>query len=191
MIQKDLAVLILAAGTSSRLTQAKQLLEYKGLTLLENAVKKALTFTLNVYVVLGHEKQKCEEKLKNYKVNILFNEDYSLGMGSSISFGIKALGEFENTLIMLCDQPFIPLSHFENLVKNKNKEKIVTSLNFENSRKSVPSIFPKKYYKQLEKLNEDFGARYLLQTQETIDIKLEKRYFVDIDTIEDVRKFLN
>jgi molybdenum cofactor cytidylyltransferase len=191
MIQKDLAVLILAAGTSSRLTQAKQLLEYKGLTLLENAVKKALTFTLNVYVVLGHEKQKCEEKLKNYKVNILFNEDYSLGMGSSISFGIKALEEFENTLIMLCDQPFIPLSHFGNLVKNKNKEKIVTSLNFENSKKSVPSIFPKKYYKQLEQLNEDFGARYLLQTQETIDIKLEKRYFVDIDTIEDVRKFLN
>jgi molybdenum cofactor cytidylyltransferase len=191
MNQNDLAVLILAAGTSSRLGESKQLLEYQGLTLLEDTVKKALTFTSNVYVVLGHEKQKCEEKLKNYKVNILFNEDYSLGMGSSISFGIKALEEFENTLIMLCDQPFIPLSHFENLVKNKNKEKIVTSLNFENSRKSVPSIFPKKYYKQLEKLNEDFGARYLLQTQETIDIKLEKRYFVDIDTIEDVRKFLN
>ncbi len=187
MKENQLAVLILAAGSSSRLGYAKQLLEYKGETLLQIAVKKALSLTKNVYIVLGHERQRCEKNLENYKVNTLFNKEYKDGMGTSISFGIKALNEFEYSMIMLCDQPFIPLIHFENLVKNKNKEKIITSLNLSNSKKSVPAIFPKKYYKQLEELNKDFGARYLLQTQETIDLGLEKEFYVDIDTIEDLK----
>lgn len=191
MKENELAVLILAAGSSSRLGQTKQLLEYEGVSLLEIAVKKALSLTKNVYVVLGDKKLCCEKILESYKVNILFNKDYKDGMGTSISYGIKALSEFDNTLIMLCDQPFIPLTHFKNLVKNKNKEKIVSSLNIDNLKKSVPSIFPKKYYKQLEELNKDFGAKYILQKQETIDIELEKRYSADIDTMEDVSIYLN
>jgi len=191
MKQKDLAVLILAAGTSSRLGESKQLLEYKGESLLQIAVKKALTLTNNVYVVLGDEKQRCEKELENYKLNTLFNKNYKKGLGTSISCGIKTLKEFDYTMIMLCDQPFIPLSHLESLVENKSEKKIVTSLYLETLKKSVPAIFPKIYYKQLEELNKDFGARYLLQNYETIDIKLDKNFSIDIDTIEDVKKFLN
>jgi hypothetical protein len=71
---KDLAVVILAAGTSSRLGNiTKQLLVYKNETLLKIAVKKALEISKDVFVVLGHEKEKCEKELESFDVNIIYN----------------------------------------------------------------------------------------------------------------------
>ena len=190
MENKNLAILILAAGSSSRLGQPKQLLKHEGYSLLQIAVKKALNFTKDIYVVLGSEKDRCEKELAKYKVNIIFNKDYEKGMGSSISCGIKYTKDFENTMIILCDQPFIPTTHLNSLIENINDNNIITSLYIDNLKKSVPAIFPKVYYSDLEKLDKDYGAKYLLQDNKTIDINLEKRFAVDIDTIEDVNRFL-
>ena len=60
---EKLAVVILAAGTSSRLGFPKQLLVYKNETLLKIAVKKALEISKDVFVILGHEKEKCEKEI--------------------------------------------------------------------------------------------------------------------------------
>ena len=63
---KDLAVVILAAGISSRLGDiTKQLLVYKNETLLKIAVKKALEISKNVFVVKKKEKEKCEKELED------------------------------------------------------------------------------------------------------------------------------
>ena len=83
---KDLAVVILAAGISSRLGNiTKQLLVYKNETLLKIAVKKALEISKDVFVVLGHEKEKCKKELKDFDVNIIYNPNYKKGMGSTLA----------------------------------------------------------------------------------------------------------
>lgn len=188
----NLAIIILAAGSSSRLGQAKQLLKYKNESLLKIAVKKALKITDNIFVVLGHEKQKCEEELEAFKtLNILYNQDYKKGIGSSISFSISFTKYFENTMIMLADQPFIPITHLNNLKKSIDNESIISSIYEENKNPSVPAIFPNKYYLELQKLNEDKGAKEILKNKSSIHIQLDKKYSIDIDTIEDVHKFLN
>ena len=85
----NLAILILAAGTSSRLGKPKQLLKYKNESLLKIVVKKALKISSNIFVVLGHEKEKCEQELDEFKnINLIYNKNYKDGMGTSISFGI-------------------------------------------------------------------------------------------------------
>ena len=72
---KDLAVVILAAGISSRLGDiTKQLLVYKNETLLKIAVKKALEISKDVFVVLGHEREKCKKELEGFDVNIIYND---------------------------------------------------------------------------------------------------------------------
>jgi molybdenum cofactor cytidylyltransferase len=188
----NLAIIILAAGSSSRLGQAKQLLKYKNESLLKIAVKKALKITDNIFVVLGHEKQKCEKELEAFKnLNILYNQDYKKGIGSSISFSISFTKYFENTMIMLADQPFIPIKHLNNLKKSIDNESIISSIYEENKNPSVPAIFPNKYYLELQKLNEDKGAKEILKNKSSIHIQLDKKYSIDIDTIEDVHKFLN
>ncbi|RXJ69238.1 4-diphosphocytidyl-2C-methyl-D-erythritol synthase [Halarcobacter ebronensis] len=188
---KSLAVLILAAGSSNRLGEPKQLLKYEGSSLLELSVKNALNLTKNVFVVLGHKEKECKEEIKKYSVNTVFNRNHELGMGTSISFGIKYTKYFDNTLIMLCDQPFIPLEHFKALIKKADNKNIICSLYEHNSKKSVPAIFPKNYYEKLEKLDKDFGAKFLLKENKTIDVKLKERFTIDIDTKEDANKFLN
>ena len=184
---KDLAVVILAAGISSRLGNlTKQLLVYKNETLLKIAVKKALEISKDVFVVLGHEKEKCEKELEDFDVNIIYNPNYKKGMGSTLSLGIKHTKEFNYTMVMLCDQPFIPLSHFQALKKNIQKENIIASLYEKNKSPKVPAIFPKKYYDELLKLDADFGAKEILQKESCINIQLEKDFCMDIDTINDI-----
>lgn len=187
---KDLAVVILAAGISSRLGNlTKQLLVYKNETLLKIAVKKALEISKNVFVVLGHEKEKCEKELEDFDVNIIYNSNYKKGMGSTLSLGIKHTKEFNYTMVMLCDQPFIPISHFQVLKENIQNENIIASLYEKNKSAKVPAIFPKKYYDELLKLDADFGAKEILQKESCINIQLKKDFCIDIDTLEDM-KFL-
>ena len=187
---KDLAVVILAAGISSRLGNiTKQLLVYKNETLLKIVVKKALEISKNVFVVLGHEKEKCEKELEDFDVNIIYNSNYKKGMGSTLSLGIKHTKEFNYTMVMLCDQPFIPISHFQVLKENIQNENIIASLYEKNKSAKVPAIFPKKYYDELLKLDADFGAKEILQKESCINIQLEKDFCIDIDTLEDM-KFL-
>ena len=184
---KDLAVVILAAGISSRLGDiTKQLLVYKNETLLKIAVKKALEISKDVFVVLGHEREKCKKELEGFDVNIIYNPNYKKGMGSTLSFGINHSKDFNHTMVMLCDQPFIPIAHFQALKENIQNENIIASLYEKNKSAKVPAIFPKKYYDELLKLDADFGAKEILQKESCINIQLEKDFCMDIDTINDI-----
>lgn len=182
---KKLAILILAAGSSSRLGEPKQLLEYKGETLLEIAAKKALELSKDVFVVLGNEKEKCKHKLINYEIHTLYNKEYKNGIGSSISFGIQHLNEYENTMILLCDQPFIPAKHLSSLTNHLDKDMIVSTLYENNDTPTVPTIFPKKYYQKLMELKADKGAKSILKKENSIKITLKSEYAIDIDTPKD------
>lgn len=188
---KNLAIIILAAGTSSRLGDiTKQLLVYKNETLLRTAVKKALEISKDVFVVLGHEKNSCQKELESLNVNIIYNPNYKQGMGTTLSLGISYTKEFTHTMVMLCDQPFIPASHYQALKENIQNENIIASSYGENKNSKVPAIFPKKYYEELVKLDSDFGAKLILQKETCINIQLQKEFCIDIDTVEDVNLFL-
>lgn len=184
----QLAVVILAAGTSSRLGFPKQLLTHKNETLLKITVKKALELSKNVFVILGHEKESCRIELKDFNVNIIYNSHYKNGIGSSISLGINHTKNFDNTMIMLCDQPFIPLSHFLTLKEQIKDDNIIIASSYgKNKNPKVPAIFPKKYYDELIKLNNDFGAKTILEKENCHCIELKKENTFDIDTIDDIK----
>lgn len=188
----NLAIVILAAGTSSRLEgKTKQLLPFNNITLLKDTVQKALEISKNVFVVLGHKKDECKKELKDFDVNIIYNKEYKQGMGTSLSCGINHSIDCNFTMVMLCDQPFIPLSHYQILKENMNDENIIASQYGENKNSKVPAVFPKKYYKKLLKLDADFGAKEILKKEKCINITLKKKYSVDIDTLEDIKNFLD
>ena len=186
----NLAIIILAAGTSSRLEgKSKQLLIYKKETLLRNSVKKAIQISNNVFVVLAHKKEECENELKDLDINIIYNENYQQGMGSSLALGVNHTKDFDYTMVMLCDQPFIPLSHYQSLKRSILNENIIASLYGEKPK--VPAIFPKKFYNEISKLKADFGAKELLKKEYCIKVVLEENYSIDIDTLRDVDLYLH
>ena len=189
---KDLAIIILAAGKSSRMGNlTKQLIKYNDETLIKIAVTKALEISNNVFVVLGHDLTNIKKELENLNINIIENPNYQDGIGTSISCATKVCKEFENILFMLCDQPFIDTEHLKKLKESINNINIISTV-YENSKNStVPAIFPKKYYEELIKLKQDIGAKKIINENKSINIKLKKELSVDIDTIEDVNKFLS
>jgi len=89
-------IIILAAGSSSRLGQAKQNLVLKGKTLLQRAIETAVASVCEpVIVVLGANVEIIEPTIKNYDINIIQNPGWSEGMSSSIRAGISALLKIE------------------------------------------------------------------------------------------------
>eukprot|EP01029_Cantina_marsupialis_P007424 TRINITY_DN182389_c0_g1_i4.p1 TRINITY_DN182389_c0_g1~~TRINITY_DN182389_c0_g1_i4.p1 ORF type:complete len:199 (+),score=33.74 TRINITY_DN182389_c0_g1_i4:369-965(+) len=184
-----LAIVILAAGKSSRLGEPKQLLKIDGETLLKNTVKKALTLSDDVKVVLGANSSLCKEQIKDFDVDILENKDFDSGMASSLKLGISSIKE-KTVLIMLCDMPLVPITHYEKLIEKyfENQELIVCS-KYKNDF-FVPAIFPYKYLDEFKKLSGDKGAKKIIMQNPKEFVLLDDKYSLDIDTKEDFKKVL-
>ncbi|NQY54152.1 MAG: nucleotidyltransferase family protein [Campylobacteraceae bacterium] len=183
----NLAILILAAGTSSRLGQAKQLVKYQKKTLLENACINALKISENVFVVLGSRQNECKETIKNLNVNVISNKEYKDGLSSSIKAGILELLSFKKVLIMLCDQPFIPISHFKKLIKESEENNTIICSLYDN-KIAVPAIFPENKFSLLIKLEGDKGAKDIIKNNEHKYIVLDNKFSLDIDEESDLKK---
>jgi molybdenum cofactor cytidylyltransferase len=183
----NISILILAAGSSKRLKEPKQLLRFNDDSLLRRAIKKSLELTENIYVVLGHRSELCQEDISDLKVKILYNDNYKKGMGSSISFGISNIQNSSNVLIMLCDQPLIPIDHYLNMIKKFNENNTIVCSKY-NKQYAVPSIFPRSSFSSLLQLSGDKGAKSILNESEVEFILLKDEYAIDIDTPDDYKK---
>ena len=88
------AGVVLAAGSSSRLGTPKQLLRYRGETLLHRTVRLALAAGLDpVHVVLGCSAPVVGTALEDLgsRVTTVINPHWQTGMGSSLARGIASL----------------------------------------------------------------------------------------------------
>jgi molybdenum cofactor cytidylyltransferase len=185
-------VLILAAGQSCRLGRPKQLVQYQGDTLLNNAINTALEFTDTVAVILGANYELISEGIvKSDKIKILINNNWPTGMASSIRLGVSFLGNTEAVIIILSDQPFLTkciLQKMEAEYKNTNAKIVACQYA---GQLGVPILFNKLLYRQLQQLEGDEGAKKLLKNYqgEIGKVAFEKGE-IDIDTEADLLKIL-
>ncbi len=189
------AIIILAAGSSSRLGRSKQLLTYQGLSLLKRTTLEALETKLPVFIVLGANAQAHQNEINDLPIRITVNEDWNKGMGHSLKYALKyvlqTIPDVESVLILVCDQPHIHSTHLLNL-KNRFQESeasIVASAYADQA--GVPALFGREWFDQILQLPDDQGARSLITKNEsrvvTVPFSLGA---VDIDTEDDVNKFL-
>ena len=187
------AVLVLAAGSSSRMGRPKQLLPWGEGTMLQSAIETAKTSTSDqVVVVLGANSEAIEKILPSDVISVV-NTDWRNGMGSSIACGMRTLLEsgtkFTAVLIMLADQPLIDSEYLNSLLATfQEKERGIVATDY-NGRAGVPALFGSTYFKQLGKLDAEFGAKELL-ARNFFDIHLldAGRKTADIDIEEDYDK---
>ena len=93
MPSNETAIIILAAGGSTRMGTPKQLLQFEGRTLLRRAAQTALaTDCRPVVVVLGASAETMRQELHGLDVVIVENANWQTGMAGSLRTGIKALG---------------------------------------------------------------------------------------------------
>lgn len=181
-------VLLLAAGSSSRMGQPKQLLPWGEVTLIEHQIITLLDTGNPVNVVLGSNSDLIIPVLKNYKINIIINTIWNDGMGSSISCGIenvlKTSPETDGVLITLLDQPLITTEYIELIIGSyiPRSKQIVVSQS-DSGWIGVPALFDKTYFKYLAKLKKDEGAKKILKRfEENVTILKCNERLDDIDT---------
>ncbi|NKI32310.1 nucleotidyltransferase family protein [Croceivirga thetidis] len=179
------AVLVLAAGASTRMGKPKQLLPWKNTTLLGHVISNLRVVSKHILVVLGANHEKILPTLPSYLESVI-NIAWQSGMGTSIALGVGELEKSVNPeaiLICLVDQPLIDAELFKKIIDlhNLNPSKIIATTYV--GGKGVPALFPKKYFNALKQFSADYGARHFLKSNKNEVIPFDSDgKAVDLDT---------
>jgi molybdenum cofactor cytidylyltransferase len=192
----DIGVVLLAAGSSSRMGQSKQMLPIAGQPLLLRSVNAALDSQVKKsVVVLGANEATHTEILKDRKITIIKNPEWKSGIGSSLKAGLNFLlrdnGALYAIIVLVCDQPLLKSSHINKLLDEHNRthQPIVAS-EYANTV-GVPAFFHKICFRQLLLLPDDQGAKKIIQQNPgwLHTVKFEGGE-IDLDTMDDYANFI-
>jgi len=189
-------IIILAAGASTRLGQPKQLLPWQGVTLLQHAVKTALTVTTQPVVVTGANGEHLAAALDPGQVKLVFNPNWQQGIASSIHCGLQAVlnrtPEPDQVIFMVCDQPFVTSGLLLDLIneRQKSRKPIVACAYAETL--GIPALFDKSLFPQLLDLQGDTGAKRLIQQygEEVASVEFPQGAY-DIDTESQYKELID
>lgn len=193
----SVAIVLLAAGSSSRMGQSKQLLQINREPLLLHTTKAALASGVkNVVVILGAHEQVHRDVINNLPITIITNHYWKSGMGSSIKTGMNNLlrlfPETAAVIIMVCDQPAITGNHLRMLIQKfeDTKGPIIASAYADTA--GVPVLFARPFFSNILMLRDEQGAKKIIQqfsTQvNTVDFPGGLH---DLDTAEDYKNFID
>ncbi len=191
----QIAIILLAAGTSSRLGQPKQLLPFGEKTLIEVMTDVALsTGSRPVVVVLGAFFDKIKPAIAHLPVTILKNENWSTGMGGTVACGMDFLmknhPETEAVLLMVCDQPHVSVSVLKNLIETWQTGGAPIVASEYGGTFGVPAVFDQKMFAELAALDGEKGAKPLmLRHRSEMKLLPFSEGKIDLDTPEDFSRF--
>lgn len=193
---KNTGIIILAAGSSSRLGQPKQLLIYKGKTLLQHVHDEALKAKISsILIVCGSNAKLISENINSNKAIIITNKEWHQGIASSIHVGISELlkqnPQTEKFILSVCDQPFISSKLFENLIKEYKRTGMGILASFYADTKGTPVLFHKKYANELMALQGNEGAKKLFKIYQYdfASVPFENGE-IDVDTLDDYLRLM-
>ena len=189
-------IIILAAGNSSRLGRAKQLLLKDGKSLMDHTIEVAeKSVCRNIYIITGAYKDLIHQNIHSKKVKVVHNPDWEKGMSSSIGCGIKAIfresNHPETVIVLLCDQPYITTPLINSLVESYEVSgKKIVNCDY-GSAFGPPVLFHQSLFEELTSLKESDGAKEIVKKykSEVTHISFPKG-IIDIDNEEDVVKYL-
>ena len=189
------AIIILAAGASTRLGRSKQMLDIGGEPLLLRTVRAAMGADAGrVVVVLGANDQLHRDILQKMPVEIVYNDQWQKGMGSSLKAGLRHLifpdDLLEAVVIAVCDQPLLSGQTIKNLFDRyrESGKPIIASLYA--GQPGVPVLFAKTYFKSVLEIADEEGAKKIIRDNGSeVDLVDFPGGAVDVDTPEDYDEF--
>ena len=157
-------IMIMAAGASRRLGQPKQLLKYKGETLIRRISQEALKAKIgDVTVVTGYDHENIEKEISDMRLNVFYNEEWEEGLGASIRNGIKHIlnkqPQTNAILLSMVDQPFIDTAHLKKLANAYDPSRPMIIASAYSATFGVPVLFDSFYFDAMKELKGDEGGK--------------------------------
>lgn len=190
------AIVVLAAGMSSRLGRPKQLLLYQGESLLKHAVNAALQTSMRpVIVVVGANSDEVKREIAGMELFVMENEGWKEGMASSLRCGLaevqKINADADGIIFMVCDQPYVSKSLLEGLLQAQHKTGLPIVASGYEGKLGTPALFHQSLFAELMELKGDTGARKLIRAhEELVKIVDFPKGMIDIDTKADYDELL-
>jgi molybdenum cofactor cytidylyltransferase len=187
-----IAAVVLAAGLSRRMGQAKMLLPVGGRAIVRHAVEAARAGGADsVWVVTGPDVEPIETALAGLDVQIVVNPAPEEGQAGSVRAGIAALpASVDTVLIALGDQPALDPSIIPALLAARwTSAKPIVAPRYRDGQGN-PVVFKREVFPELLRLTGDQGARPMIQKDparvEWVDLDLPMP--PDVDTLADYEK---
>jgi molybdenum cofactor cytidylyltransferase len=190
---KFISGLVLGAGASSRFGQPKQLLPFRGTTLLGWVIDQAerATGLDEVVVVLGRAADEIREKVDFGDAKVVENPVFGSGCASSYRAGIEALDPRSDAImIILGDQPGVDPETVDRVASEWRRGDGQIALASYRGRKGHPMLFARPLFDKLVGLHGDKAAWKLVDANPDLVrvIPFDLPFPEDIDTAEDFQR---
>lgn len=191
---RHVAAVILAAGGSSRFGQPKQLLSFRGETLVRRAVRVATdSGCAPVIVVVGESGPAIRVELRETPAVIIENPEWKRGLGTSVrrgtQFVIESAPAVHALVLLVCDQPLVESSTIAALVaEHERSGKPIVASSYADTL-GVPALFDRSCFGALLALPDDSGAKSLIAARpdDVASVPFEAGA-IDVDTPADFQR---
>ena len=185
--------LILGAGASQRLGPPKQLLPFRGTTMLGWVVDQTQRAEGldEIVVVLGRAADEIRERVDFGAARVVENPVFAEGCSSSYRAGIEALDpRSEAIMIILGDQPGITPQIIDTLAEEWRRTSTSIALCSYRGRKGHPMMFAQSMFEQLKGLHGDKAAFKLVDANLAVvqEVELDLPFPDNINTADDFER---
>ena len=187
----NVAVVVLAAGGSRRLGRPKQLLDYRGATLLDATLATARGCGAGqVVVALGGAADEVRERVDLTGVDVVLNPDFGDGCATSIRSALAAVrDDADGVVLLLGDQPGVPPRTVEALVAGAVGHGVGVCAYDDGL--GHPLWFDRRMFDVLTGLHGDKAVWKLVDAgDDVVRVPVAGRIPRDVDTWEDYRALL-
>ncbi len=189
-----IAAIILAAGSSSRLGQSKQLLKIGKESLLRKVVLTTSAAGIDkIVVVLGAGHEKHQQEIADLPALIAFNPNWEKGIGSSLKCGIRFVMEtfpdIDLAVLLVCDQPMLTSEHIKKLISTYHSKESAIVSSYYSGSPGVPVLLQRSMFAKLLDVGDGQGAKGIVKDHPASVSFVEfPEGEVDLDTPEDLKK---
>jgi len=187
--------LILAAGTSSRMGQPKQLLPFRGTILLDWIMAQAESASAldEVIVILGRAADEIQPRLRNTRARVIVNPVFAEGCSGSYKAGMASIDQRAvAVMVLLGDQPGVESAVIDQVAEDWRTKGGCIALTSYRGRRGHPMIFARELFDQLRQLSGDKAAWKILDAHPewVRDVAVDHAFPEDVDTRQDYEALL-
>jgi molybdenum cofactor cytidylyltransferase len=194
--QKGVGAILLAAGTSSRMGQAKQLLPLGSSTVLAQTLEHARAAGVaEVVLVLGSSADSIRHQLPQTLldgVKVVVNHSYEQGMASSLRSGLSALDpQTAAALILLGDQPFTLPQTLHRILQAYRDSGAQIVIPTHQGTRGNPVLLDRSLFSEAMALEGDVGCRAIFKNHlgGIVNVEVEDiGVLLDLDNREDYER---
>jgi molybdenum cofactor cytidylyltransferase len=195
MTHKFISGLILAAGTSSRMGQPKQLLPFQGTILLDWVTTQAESARAldEVIVVLGRAAEEIQPQLHTTRAQVIINPVFTEGCSASYKTGIATLNpRADAVIVLLGDQPGVDSTVIDHVAEDWRTHGGLIALTSYRGHRGHPMVFAQELFAQLLQLRGDKAAWKILDAHPdwVREVALDQAFPADVDTRQDYETLL-